>query len=70
MEHSNGNIGDSQFSEEIEKQYSFTRKMLIAVIVLIVFIGGAVYLSASTSETRIMAPGPLGSTDSITQPLA
>lgn len=68
MEHSNENIGEKQVPEEVKDQSSFNIKVLIAVIAL-VFIGVAIYLSISTSEPIIMAPGPLGSTNSVTQPL-
>ena len=68
MEHSNENILENQISEEVKDQRSFTIRILIAVIAL-VFVGVAIYLSTTTSEPRIMAPGPTGSTDSITQPL-
>lgn len=68
MEHSNENIGEKQVPEEVKDQSFFNIKVLIAAIAL-VFIGVAIYLSVSTSEPRIMAPGPLGSTNSVTQPL-
>lgn len=69
MEHSNENTEENRISEEVKVQRSFNKRMLIVVIALIVFIGAAIYLSVSTSEPKIMAPGPLGSTNSVTQPL-
>jgi uncharacterized membrane protein YcjF (UPF0283 family) len=70
MVHSNENSEDNRISEAVRSQRSFTKKMLIALMVLIVVIVGlTLAVSASSQEKRIMAPGPIGSTDSISKPV-
>jgi hypothetical protein len=61
LEHSN---------ENARNRRSFNKAVLLAVIALIALIIGVSIVIGASSEKRIMAPGPIGSTDSITKPLA
>jgi hypothetical protein len=70
VEHSSENIGSDRISEEVKIQRSFNKKMLIAVLALVALIVGiSIAVATGSSEQRIMAPGPIGSTDSIAQPV-
>lgn len=58
-------------SENKKEQSSFNKKVLLAVLALIaLIIGISMAVASATSEKRIMAPGPIGSTDSISKPLS
>lgn len=62
MEHSN---------ENMKERRSFNKAVLLAVFALIaLIIGISIAVAAATSEKRIMAPGPIGSTESVSKPLA
>lgn len=71
MEQSNETAEEQQISGDGKGLRSFNKSVLITVIALLFLIVGiTLIISGLFVEKRIMAPGPIGSTDSITQPLA
>lgn len=70
MEHSSENIGDNLISEKVTPQRRFNKRVLIVVALIALVVGVSLAMAYSTSEKRVMAPGPIGSTDSISKPLA
>ena len=62
LEHSN---------ENTQELRSFKRSLLLAILTMIVLIiGVSIAVAVATTEKRVMAPGPIGSTESVSKPLA
>lgn len=58
-------------SENTKERRSFNKTVLFAVLALLaLIIGISIAVTSATSEKRIMAPGPIGSTDSVSKPLS